>query len=630
MDGEAGNVTAMSILSTISSPQDLKSLSLEELETLAQEIREYIIAHVSQTGGHLASSLGTVELTIAMHYVFNTPHDKILWDVGHQGYPHKIITGRKDRFATLRQHGGLSAFINPAESPYDVFISGHSGNAIPAASGICETMARAECKNRVIAVIGDGSLSNGLTFEGLNFVGMKKQKLIVVLNDNKMFISNRVGAIADYLSRIMTSRRVREVREGVKGLLMDTPLFGNLAYKIAKRIEANLKGVVTEGLLFEEMGFRYVGPIDGHNIGHLIEGFKNISEMHEPILFHVITQKGRGYPPAMRDPENYHGVGRFDRQNGEMKKDLRVSTYSDVFGNTMIKLAEKDPRIVAISAAMTTGTGLKHFAQKFPERFFDVGIAEGHAVTMAAAMALYGLKPFVAIYSTFLQRSYDEIIHDVALQKAPVIFAIDRAGLVGPDGPTHQGVFDLAYLRSIPNLTIMVPRDQLMLANMLEYALKIQGPVAIRYPRDKIIESPVKTSRLKTGRAEILKQGSKLAVFCAGPSCYTVLDAVQDFEDIAVVDLIFAKPLDTKTIVEVVRSCGGRFIVVEEGCIHGGVGSAIVEALGRIGIPLIFRLLGVPDSFVEQGSLSELRHIIGLDSEGIKKAVKSVYEDTSG
>lgn len=624
MDGTAGNVEAMNILQTISSPKDLKALSLTDLEILAQEVRDFILLHVSKTGGHLASSLGTVELTLAMHYVFNTPADKILWDVGHQSYAHKIITGRKDRFDTLRQHGGLSAFVNPSESPYDAFVSGHSGNAIPAASGICESLAQAGCPNRVIAVIGDGSLSNGLTFEGLNFVGTRKQNLIVVLNDNKMFISNRVGAIADYLSRIMTSKRVREVREGLKGLLKGIPLYGDAFYKVAKHVESNLKGVVTEGLLFEEMGFRYVGPIDGHKMDHLIESFRNISQMNEPILLHVITQKGRGYHPAMRDPENFHGVGSFDRKNGDLKSLSPVSTYSDVFGNTLIKLAKNDPRIVGISAAMTTGTGLKRFAQRFPDRYFDVGIAEGHAVTMAAGMALYGLKPVVAIYSTFLQRSYDEIIHDVALQNAPVVFAIDRAGIVGPDGPTHHGIFDLSYLSCIPNMTIMVPRDQLMLAKMLESALRIQGPVAIRYPREKIIDSPLKAPRLKIGSAEVIREGSKAAVFCIGPVCYTACEAVEDMEDTAIVDLIYAKPLDIKTVREVVHACNGRFIVVEEGSIRGGVGSAIVQALSDMNIPLRFKLLGVPDTFVGQGSLSELRRGIGLDKKTIRESVEKL------
>ncbi|HQG32706.1 MAG TPA: 1-deoxy-D-xylulose-5-phosphate synthase, partial [Deltaproteobacteria bacterium] len=567
------------ILETISSPKDIKRLSLHELEALALEIREFIIENVSRTGGHLASSLGTVELTLAMHYVFNAPHDKILWDVGHQAYPHKILTGRKDNFASLRQTGGVSAFINPKESPYDPFVSGHTGNAIPAASGICETMAKADCKNRVIAVIGDGSLSNGLTFEGLNFVGTNKQKLIVVLNDNKMFISPRVGAVADYLSRIMTSRKVREVKDEIKGLLKRIPLGGDTIYRVAKYIEGNLKGAVTEGTLFEELGFRYVGPIDGHRLDHLIQAFRNVSTMHEPIFLHVVTRKGNGYRPAMKDPEHFHGVGKFELENGDLKTEPNAVTYSDVFGRALVKIAKRDPRIVAISAAMTAGTGLKNFAARYPDRFFDVGIAEGHAVTMAAGMALYGLRPVVAIYSTFLQRSYDEIIHDVALQNAPVIFAVDRAGLVGADGPTHHGVFDLAYFRSIPNMTVLAPRDHLMLERMLVHAVRIQGPVAIRYPRDKIVASPLKPGNVKSGKAEVLREGTRLAVFCVGPLCYDVLEAVKRMDDIAVVDLVCAKPLDRETVCRIVEACRGRFIVVEDGCTQGGVGSAVVESL---------------------------------------------------
>lgn len=610
------------MLDKISSPKDIKKLNLQEMEILAAEIREYIIENVSRCGGHLASSLGTVELTLAMHYVFNAPQDKILWDVGHQAYAHKIVTGRRDSFPSLRQSKGMSAFINPKESPYDAFVSGHTGNAIPAASGICETMAMAECRKNVIAVIGDGSLSNGLTFEGLNFVGTKKQKLIVVLNDNKMFISPRVGAIADYLSRTMTSRRVREVKEEIKNILGRIPLFGNAIYRIAKHIEGNLKGAVTEGLLFEELGFRYVGPIDGHKIDHLIQAFENVSAMAEPIFLHVITKKGNGYIPAMRDPEHFHGIGKFDMESGEVKTDADVVTYSDIFGKVLSGLAKRDPRIVALSAAMTTGTGLKDFAHKYPDKFFDVGIAEGHAVTMAAGMALYGLRPVVAIYSTFLQRSYDQIIHDVALQNAPVIFAIDRAGLVGPDGPTHHGAFDLAYFRSVPNFTILVPRDQVMLEKMLIHALKIQGPVVIRYPRDKIIDEPLKAHDLKTVKASVLKKGTRLAVFCAGPLCYDVLKAAEDLEDVAVVDLVWAKPIDTKTVREVVDACQGRFIVVEDGCIQGGVGSAVLESLRDLKWPLRFELLGIPDAFVEHGSLRELKSALGLDPEGIRKTIK--------
>jgi 1-deoxy-D-xylulose-5-phosphate synthase len=621
MDAESGKVRMGSILQNISSPKDLKGLSLPELEVLAEEIREFIIENVSRCGGHLASSLGTVELTLAMHYVFNTPQDKILWDVGHQAYAHKIITGRRDAFRSLRQAGGVSAFINPKESPFDAFVSGHTGNAIPAASGICETMARASCKKHVIAVIGDGSLSNGLTFEGLNFAGMKRQRLIVVLNDNKMFISHRVGAIADYLSRIMTSRKVREVKEEIKGILQNLPFIGDWIYRAAKYVEGNLKGVVAEGLLFEELGFRYVGPIDGHKMVHLIQAFQNISAMNEPIFLHVVTRKGNGYVPAMRDPEHFHGIGKFDPESGEVKTDADMVTYSDVFGKALSKIARRDPRVVAISAAMVTGTGLKDFAHKYPDRIFDVGIAEGHAVTMAAGMALYGLKPVVAIYSTFLQRSYDEIIHDVALQNAPVIFAVDRAGLVGADGPTHHGAFDLAYFRSVPNFTLLVPRDQLMLEKMLVQALRIQGPVAIRYPRDRIVHTPIRSGNIKAGSAEVLKKGDRLALFCVGPLCYEALQAAEGFEGVAVVDLVYAKPIDSKTVRDLVDTCQGRFIVVEDGCTQGGVGSAVVETLRDLKWPLKFELLGIPDSFVDQGSLAQLKKSLGLDPEGISKAI---------
>jgi len=616
----------MGILDRIACPDDLKALSVAELEDLAAEIRDLIIETVRVTGGHLASSLGAVELAVALHYVFNTPADKILWDVGHQAYAHKILTGRRESFPTLRQKGGLCPFISPAESPYDAFVSGHTGNAVPAASGICETLARVESRRKVVAVIGDGSLSNGLTFEGLNFAGMRKQNLLVVLNDNTMFISKRVGALADYLSRIMTSRRARDVRESLKHTLKGIPLLGNTLYRAAKLLEGNIKGVVSEGLLFEEMGFRYVGPIDGHNIAHLVEALRNVAEWEEPILLHVVTQKGRGYRPAMKDPEHYHGVGRLDLENGDAAKapKPRSETFSDAFGREIVDLARTDPRIVAISAAMTTGTGLKEFAGRFPDRFYDVGIAEGHAVTMAAAMALYGLRPVVAIYSTFLQRGFDSIVVDVALQNAPVIFAVDRAGLVGADGPTHHGTFDLAFMRSIPNLTIMVPRDQVMLGAMLREALTLSGPVAIRYPRDRVVKRPLSASRPHHGRCEVLRQGSRAVVFCTGPLCYAALEAVRDIDGVAVVDLVYAKPLDTATVRGITAACGGRFVTVEDGCVHGGAGSAILESLHDLGTPLRFRLLGIPDSFVEHGTVEELRRQVGLDARGIRKAVEGV------
>jgi len=615
---------SMTILSGISTPQDIKSFSVAELETLACEIREFIIANVSETGGHLASSLGTVEITLALHYVFDALHDKIVWDVGHQAYSHKILTGRKEKFSTLRQKGGISPFISPEESPYDAFISGHAGNAVSAASGICEAMSKAKSNNRVIAVIGDGSLSNGLTFEGLNFVGMKQLNLIVVLNDNKMFISKNVGAIAEYLSRIMITKSVRDVREGIKSTLRNIPVYGEDIYKLAKRIEGNLKGVMTEGSLFEEMGYRYLGPIDGHRIDHLVETFENIASIEGPILLHVSTRKGYGYTPALNDPENFHGVGKFHLENGEVKGAGVNRSYTDVFGDTLLDLAKKDPRVVAVCAAMSSGTGLKKFAKAFPDRFFDVGIAESHAVTMAAGMAMYGMRPVVAIYSTFLQRSYDEVIHDVALQNTPVIFAIDRAGLVGADGPTHHGMFDIAFMRNIPNMTLMIPRDQAMLRKMLTYSLKIQGPSAIRYPRGSVVAMPVKTGRFRPGKAEVLKKGTKAVVFCVGPLCYTVLEAVGDNEDVAVVDLVCAKPLDTMAIRDMVQECHGRFAVVEDGCIQGGVGSAVLENLKDLQIPLRYKLLGLPDKFIEHGAVDRLRKDLSLDVDGIGKVIRDI------
>lgn len=615
----------MRILTRVATPHDLKQLSLDELIELCAEVREFIIHHVSQTGGHLASSLGAVELTLALHYVFSTPEDKILWDVGHQAYAHKIITGRKELFPRLRQMGGLSPFINPAESIYDPFVSGHAGNAISAGSGICEAFEITGNPAHVIAVIGDGSLSNGLTFEGLNFAGVRKQNLIVVLNDNEMFISSRVGALADYLSRLMTSRTMRGVKESVKSTLRNMPLIGDALYRLSKHIETNLKGVVVSGSnLFEEMGFRYIGPIDGHNIAHLVEGFQNISRMQGPIFMHVITEKGHGYIPAEMDPEHFHGVGTFHKVNGEATAKHKRPTYADVFGQTMLEMARADQRIVAVTAAMASGTGLKPFAKAFPGRFFDVGIAEGHAVTMAAGMAKYGLKPVVAIYSTFLQRAYDEIIHDVALQNAPVVFAIDRAGLVGPDGSTHHGLFDIAYLRSIPNMTVLIPRDQHMLRLMLSQSFTIGGPVAIRYPRDSVVEEPLPCCGFSVGRAQVLKSGTRAVVFCAGPGCYRILEACRDIEGVAVVDLCSAKPLDRASVTELVRAASGRFVVVEDGTAQGGIGSAVLEVLSGLDMPLHFRLLGLPDRFIEHGGSEPLRAQLGLDAEGIVASIRDI------
>jgi 1-deoxy-D-xylulose-5-phosphate synthase len=617
----------MGLLDKITNPNDLKGLTTAELEILAREIRDFIIHNVSETGGHLASSLGAVDLTLALHYVFNTPQDRVVWDVGHQSYSHKIITGRKKIFSELRQVDGLSPFINPAESSYDSFISGHAGNAVSAASGISEAFRKLGIKDRVIAVIGDGSLSNGLTFEGLNFVGMQQQNLLVILNDNEMFISTRVGALADYLSRLLTSRQIRGFKERLKATIFGIPFAGNRLYKLGKHIEGNLKGVLSSGAtLFEQIGFRYIGPIDGHNMAHLVEAFDNISEIEGPIFMHVITKKGFGYGPAFLNPEDFHGIGKFHKLNGESKTKNPLPSYSDIFGETLVELARKDERIVAITAAMKKGTGLDAFASEFPERFFDVGIAEGHAVTMAAGMAMYGLRPVVAIYSTFLQRAYDEIIHDVALQKLPVIFAIDRAGIVGQDGPTHNGAYDMAFMRDIPNIVLLAPRDQVMLKEMLKHALLMNDPVAIRYPRETSIPDPLYSKGFVPGRAEIIKDGNGVAVFCTGPLIYEAIKAAESL-DALIVDLRSIKPLDADLIRDAVRKCGGKFVVVEDGTVTGGAGSAVLECLSGIKLPLIYRLVGIPDRFVEHGKIPELRVRLGMDADGIRSAISDVMSD---
>ncbi len=617
----------MGLLDKITIPNDLKGLTKAELEILAREIREFIINNVSETGGHLASSLGAVDLTLALHYVFNTPQDRIVWDVGHQSYSHKIITGRKKIFSELRQVGGLSPFINPAESSYDSFISGHAGNAISAASGISEAFKKLGIKDRVIAIIGDGSLSSGLTFEGLNFVGMQQLNLLVILNDNEMFISTKVGALADYLSRLLTSRPIRGVKERLKAAIFGIPFIGDRLYKLGKHIEGNLKGVVSSGAtLFEQIGFRYIGPIDGHNMAHLVEAFDNISKIDGPIFMHVVTKKGYGYGPAYLNPENFHGIGKFHKLNGESKTKAQPPSYSDVFGETLVELAKEDEKIVAITAAMKKGTGLDAFALEFPERFFDVGIAEGHAVTMAAGMAMYGLRPVVAIYSTFLQRAYDEIIHDVALQKLPVIFAIDRAGIVGQDGPTHNGAFDIAFMRDIPNIVLLVPRDQVMLKEMLKCALLMNEPVAIRYPRETSISDPLNFKGFVPGRAEIIKDGKEVVVFCTGPLIYEAIKAAESV-DALIVDLRSIKPLDENLVRDAVKKCGGKFVVIEDGTVTGGAGSAVLECLSGISLPLKYRLVGIPDRFIEHGKIPELRVRLGMDAEGIRSAICDVISD---
>lgn len=631
------------LLEKIKSPEDLKDLRIEDLSPLAEELRSLIIERVSINGGHLSSNLGVVELTIAMHYVFNSPEDKFIWDVGHQSYTHKLLTGRSNAFHTLRQHGGMSGFPKMAESPYDAFGAGHSSTSISAALGmvagrdINKSQGGPTKTRKVIAVIGDGALTSGLAFEGLNHAGHLKKDLIVILNDNEMSISPNVGAMSNYLSKVLTGTFYKRFKRETRALLEGIPKIGGTVTKIAEKAEGSLKGFFLPGGLFEDLGFNYLGPIDGHDIPLLIETFNNLHDTNEPTLVHVVTKKGKGYKFSEEDPCIYHGTGPFDTDVGLQTETVNgkyesaapnaVLSYSEIFGSAIAELASTDKRVVAISAAMQEGTGLNAFAEKFPERFFDVGIAEPHAVTFAAGLATQGLRPVVTIYSTFLQRSYDEIIHDVCLQDLPVVFAIDRGGIVGEDGPTHQGVFDISFLRHIPNLVFMSPKDGNELKAMLKFALKLDVPSAIRYPRGKTVleVSPVETE-IKTGIAEVLLEGDDLAIFAIGNTVATSMKAAEmlkkDGASVSVVNARFIKPLDEKIILSLAEKTK-KIITVEENALEGGFGSAVLECLNNAGVTNVaVRRIGVIDEFVEHGSQKVLRRKYGLDEEGIYKTAK--------
>ena len=617
----------------IKCPADLKKLSIAELKKLAGEIREAIVYRVSKNGGHLASNLGVIELTIALHYVFDSPTDKIIWDVGHQSYTHKILTGRHERLSSLRKFKGISGFPKREESEHDAFGTGHSSTSISAAVGIIEGRDKSKKDFKVIAVIGDGAMTAGIALEGLNNAGDLKKDLIVVLNDNEMSISPNVGALSAYLNRILTGERFQKFKKDTKSFLESIPKLGDKAAKLAQKTEEMLKGFFLPGVLFEELGFNYVGPIDGHNIELLIETLKRIRSSTSPVLIHVITKKGRGYEFSEKNPSQFHGIGPFKLETGLPAKEPS-QTYSEVFGDTLIELAEKDDKIIAISAAMREGTGLEHFAKIYPDRFYDVGIAEQHAVTFAAGLATQGLKPVVAIYSTFLQRAYDEIVHDVCLQNLHVVFAIDRAGIVGDDGPTHNGLFDLSYLRHIPNMVLMAPRDFIEFRYMLRLAFEHNGPVAIRYPRGCIevsVISDVVSVPFKIGEAEVIKDGSDVALLALGNTVYPALSAAKKLEQenihAMVINARFVKPLDRRLISSVVAGIP-RIITIEENVLQGGFGSAVIEFLNTIGVPQVkVRRLGIPDIFVEQGRRDELSRIYGLDEEGIYTAVLSILKE---
>jgi len=622
------------LLDQIKHPHDLKKLDLEELGRLCEEVRQVILTTVSQTGGHLSSNLGTVELTVAIHYVFDLPRDKLVWDVGHQSYAHKLLTGRKERFHTLRQYGGISGFPKRDESPYDAFDSGHSGTSISAALGMAEAKRHRGDKGRPIAIIGDGSMTAGLAFEGLNQAGHIDEDLIVILNDNEMSISHNVGALSSYLNRLMTGQFVNRFRDEMKEFLETIPSIGKSALRFAKKAEESLKGLLMPGLLFEELGMKYIGPIDGHRLDYLIENFQNIKKLRGPFLVHVITKKGKGYGPSEKNPSLYHSVPPFDLMTGEIKKGTAPSppSYTEVFGETLCQLARTNQKIVAITAAMQSGTGLEEFSKRYPDRFYDIGIAEQHAVTFAAGLALEGMKPVVAIYSTFLQRAYDQIHQDVCLQNLPVVFALDRGGIVGEDGPTHHGLFDFSYLRHIPNLIIMVPKDEEEFRHMIKTALDYPGPVAFRYPRSRGmgVERSEGLRTIEIGKGEVLREGKDILILAIGSTVYPSLEAAQKLKEIGIeatlINSRFLKPMDGDLLCAWAERTG-KVLTVEENVLMGGFGSAVLELLQErnlFSIPV--KRLGIPDAFIEHGPQALLREKYGIDEKGIFRVAQEMVE----
>ena len=624
------------ILAKVNDPEDIRRLSVADLNLLAEEIREMMIETVSKRGGHLASSLGTVELTLALHYVFDTPRDRLVWDVGHQAYTHKIITGRKGRFDTLRQLGGISGFPKREESVYDTFDVGHSGTSISAAAGMAEALCLKGETFRIIAIIGDGAISAGMAFEGLNWVGDRKKNLIIILNDNEMCISPNVGALSSYLNRIMTGQTVNRIRAEVKTFLKSIPGIGEQMLKFSRQVEESLKTFFVPGAIFEELGFTYVGPLEGHHLDHLIMNLKNVRTLEGPVLVHVVTQKGKGYKFAEDDPLRFHGIPPFDVDTGETFASGGSPpplSYTKVFGRTVVTLAEEDPRIVAITAAMSEGTGLDRFAGEFPNRFYDVGMAEQHGVTFAAGLATQGFVPIVAIYSTFIQRAYDQVIHDVCLQKLPMVLAMDRGGFVGADGPTHHGLFDYAFLRTVPNLIVMAPKDENELQHMLKTAVGCGRAVSVRYPRGAGVGVPL-DENLRTipiGKGEILfnPPGAALAVVAIGACVHPALDAAElllaEGIPVRVINARFVKPLDGELLCVAARELK-RVITVEENALMGGFGSAVLELFAEKGVSGVsVRRLGVPDEFAPHATQKELRRMYGIDAVGIAAAVREMW-----
>lgn len=625
------------ILSRIADPTDVASLGPDDMRTLAADIRTAIIDTVSKNGGHLAPSLGVVELTLALLSVFNPAHDKIIWDVGHQAYAWKLLTGRAANFGTLRKKNGISGFPKPSESPFDHFGVGHSSTSISAALGMALARDLAGDDSHVVSVIGDGSLTAGLAFEGLNQAGDMGRRLIVILNDNEMSISKNVGALSLFLSRNLSKSWARRVKRDMESCLKSIPGIGNEMLAYAKRSEHSLKSLFTPGMLFEAFQFSYIGPVDGHDVRALVRNLEVAKTNDGPVLLHVLTRKGKGYTPAETNPSHFHGVGRFEPETGKARKygdTPALPSYTDVFGKTLCELAEKDKRIVAITAAMPEGTGTNCFRDRFPDRFVDVGICEQHAVTFAAGLAMQGYRPFVAIYSTFLQRSYDQIVHDVCIQNLPVVLCLDRAGLVGEDGPTHHGAFDLSFLRHIPNMSIIAPRDEAELQDAMLTALHHDGPLAIRYPRGVGIGMPLSDtpSVLPYGEGEVLKEGSGIAVIAVGSRVHPALEAAERFAEetgthVTVFDARWIKPLPEKQLVELAAT-HEALLFVEENALAGGFSSGVLELLTDRGALCgqLVRRIGLPDTFVEQGTQKELRVMLGLCMDGIAKHLNELHE----
>lgn len=628
-------------LDSIDSPADLRKLQVKDLRQVSAEVREFLVDTVSKTGGHLGAGLGAVELAVALHYAFNTPHDKLVWDVGHQAYPHKILTGRKDRLLTLRQLHGLSGFLRRDESEYDVFGAGHASTAISAALGIATARDFMGENFKVVSVVGDGSLTGGMAYEGMNNAGLLKKDIIVILNDNQMVslssYSPQTWSLNNYFNEVLTHPSYNKFKANVWDLTGKLDTFGDRLRVVAQKFEKGVKSIITPGMLFEALGFRYFGPFNGHNVTKLVEIFEHVKDLKGPILIHAITEKGKGYPPAEQEITRLHGVTPFDKITGVMPKSSAPPSFTSLLGKALVEVCKMNPKVVGITAAMADGTGLTILQKEMPDRYFDVGIAEQHAVTFAAGMATEGYVPVVAIYSTFLQRAYDQIIHDIAIQNLHVVFVMDRGGLVGADGPTHHGVFDLSYLRCIPGMVVMAPKDEQELRDMLYTAVEYkQGPIAVRYPRGNALGVPVRDEfkKIEIGKAETVRGGKDVALLAIGNMVPNAVKAAEQLLkegiEAEVVNMRFVKPVDD----ELVRSIAARFeniVTVEDNTVHGGFGSAVLEVLAKHGLTNVsVKVHGVPDRFIEHGTPNELHHQLKLDAPGIAEVTKEFLTSRHG